>query len=70
MDESDPYPTLLGIDWAFDENVMLNLKKRKILFEAHTLHVIVPLDSYEGDKYNKPINKDSQSSIIEISIKS
>jgi hypothetical protein len=29
MDESDPYPTLLGIDWAFDNNVVLNLKKRQ-----------------------------------------
>jgi hypothetical protein len=28
MDESDPYPALLGIDWAFDNNVVLNLKKR------------------------------------------
>jgi hypothetical protein len=27
MDESDPYPTLFGIDWAFENNVVLNLKK-------------------------------------------
>jgi len=28
MDYSDQYPTLLGIDWAFDNNAMLKLKKR------------------------------------------
>jgi hypothetical protein len=28
MDDSDPYPALLGINWAFDNNVALNLKKR------------------------------------------
>jgi hypothetical protein len=28
MDDFDPYPALLGIDWAFDNNVVLNLKKR------------------------------------------
>jgi hypothetical protein len=28
MDDSDPYPAFLGIDWAFDNNAMLNLKKR------------------------------------------
>jgi hypothetical protein len=28
MDDSDPYHALLGIDWAFDNNAMLNLKKR------------------------------------------
>jgi hypothetical protein len=38
MDESDPYPALLGIDWAFDNNVVLNLKKRKMSFETDTLH--------------------------------
>jgi hypothetical protein len=27
MDDFDPYPTLLGIDWAFKNNVVLNLKK-------------------------------------------
>jgi hypothetical protein len=27
MDDYDPYPALLGIDWAFDNNVVLNLKK-------------------------------------------
>jgi hypothetical protein len=37
MDESDPYPTLLGIDWAFDNNVVLNLKKRQMSFETDTL---------------------------------
>jgi len=28
MDKFDPYPPLLGIDWAFDNNAVLNLKKR------------------------------------------
>jgi hypothetical protein len=49
MDESDPYPALLGIDWAFDNNVVLNLKKRQMSFETDTLCVVMPLDPYEGD---------------------
>jgi hypothetical protein len=28
MDDSDPYPTLLGIDWIFENNIVLNLKKQ------------------------------------------
>jgi hypothetical protein len=39
MDESDPYPALLGIDWDFDNNVVLNLKKHQMSFETDTLHV-------------------------------
>jgi hypothetical protein len=27
MDDSDPYPSLLGIDQAFENDVVLNLKK-------------------------------------------
>jgi hypothetical protein len=65
MDESDTYPALLGIDWAFDNNVVLNLKKRQISFETNTLHVVTPLDPYEGDKYNEPVDEDVWSSIIE-----
>ena len=33
MDGSNPYPTLLGIDWAIDMNGIINLKKRKMIFE-------------------------------------
>jgi hypothetical protein len=27
MDDSYPYPSLLGIDWEFDNNVVLNMKQ-------------------------------------------
>jgi hypothetical protein len=27
MDDLDPYPTLLGIDWAFENNAILNMRK-------------------------------------------
>jgi hypothetical protein len=65
MDDSDPYPALLDIGRAFDNNAMLNLNKGKILFETCTMYMITPLDPNEGDKYNEPINEDAQNSIIE-----
>ena len=45
---SNPYPTLLGIDWAIDMNVVINMKKRKMIFEKKSLRVVVPLDPAEG----------------------
>jgi hypothetical protein len=66
MDDLDPYSSLLGIDWQFDNNVMLNLKKRQILYEIDTLCVIAPLYPNEGDRYNEDMNGDVQRSIIEI----
>jgi len=33
VDDSNPYPLLLGIDWAFDMNAVINLKERSMKFE-------------------------------------
>jgi hypothetical protein len=57
MDDSHPYPTLLGIDWAFHNYPLLNLKKRQMLVETDTLHMVSPLDPNEGDRYNEPVDE-------------
>jgi len=51
----------MGIDWAFDNNAVLNLKKRKMSFETNTLCVVASLDPYGGDIYNEVIDEDAQS---------
>jgi hypothetical protein len=51
VDDSCPYPTLLGIDWAFNNSTVVGLKKRKMTFEGHGLRVIAPLDPDEGHRY-------------------
>jgi hypothetical protein len=33
VDGTTPYPTLLGLDWAFDNQAIINLNTRKITFE-------------------------------------
>jgi len=48
MDDSNPYPALLGIDWATDMNGVINPKKRKMIFEKKSLCVVVSLDPTEG----------------------
>ena len=44
VDESRPFPTLLGIDWAFDNHDIINLKTRKMIFESGNFTVVSPLD--------------------------
>ena len=56
MDDNNPYPALLGIDWPMDMNGFINLKKRKMIFEKKSLRVIVPLDPAEGKCYTEPIH--------------
>jgi hypothetical protein len=43
-----PYLVLLGIDWAFNNSIVVDLKKRKMTFEGYGLRVIAPLDLDEG----------------------
>jgi hypothetical protein len=33
VDNTSPYPTLLGLEWAFDKQSIINFKTRKMIFE-------------------------------------
>jgi len=60
FDDSNPYPALLGIDWAIDMNGVINRKRWKMTFERKSLWVIVSLDPAEGKHYTKLVrDKDS-----------
>jgi hypothetical protein len=54
VDGTTPYPTLLGLDWAFDNQAIINLKTRKMKFESGEYRVIVPLDPLEGERFVEP----------------
>ncbi len=57
IDDNNPYPMLLGIDWATHMNGVVNLKKRKMIFEKNSLRVVVSLDPVEeGSRYTKPVD--------------
>ena len=54
MGDKDPYPALLGIDWAYDNYAVIDLKKDTMMFEADGIKVVQPLDPYVGPRYMKP----------------
>ena len=56
IDDSNPYPVLLGIDWATNMNRVINLKKHKMTFEKKSLRVIIPLDPVEGSRYSELVH--------------
>jgi hypothetical protein len=53
VDGTTPYPTLLGLDWEFDNQAIINLKTRKMKFELGEYRVIEPLDPLEGERFVK-----------------
>jgi hypothetical protein len=54
VDGTRPYPTLLGLDWEFDNQAIINLKMRKMTFELGEYRVISPLDPSEGERFVEP----------------
>jgi hypothetical protein len=44
VDDTTPYPALPGMDWAFNNHTIINLKTRKMTFESGEYRIIAPLD--------------------------
>jgi hypothetical protein len=65
VDDSFPYPAFLGIDWAFDNSIVVDLKKRHIKFERDGLRVIAPLDRDEVQRYIDPIREEDHAYELE-----
>jgi hypothetical protein len=57
VDESIPFPTLLGIDWAFDNHAIINLKTRKMIFDTGNFKVVAPLYPSDYEIYVEPMHK-------------
>ena len=51
---SSPYPALLVLDWDFDNQTIINLKTRNMIFESGQYIFITPFDPSEGGWYVEP----------------
>ena len=60
IDDSNPYPALLGIEWAIANAAVINLKKRQMTFEGKGLRVIIPLDPSQGKRYTETFKDEDQ----------
>jgi hypothetical protein len=58
VDDSCPYPTLLGIDWALHNLTIVDLKKRRMTFEGNGLKFIAPHNPDEVCRYIEPIREE------------
>jgi hypothetical protein len=65
VDDNFPYPALLGIDWAFNNSTVVDLKKRHMKFERDGLSFIAPLDPDEGPRYTEPIQEEDHAYELE-----
>jgi hypothetical protein len=58
VDGTTPYPTLLGLDWVFDNQAIINLKTRKMTFESGEYRFIAPLYPSEAEIFVEPTSLD------------
>jgi hypothetical protein len=65
MDEKDPYLSLLGIDWAYDNYGVIDLKKKTMTFDSDGIRVIQPLDPYQGPWYIEPVDDAMERDVLE-----
>lgn len=63
--EKDPYPSLLGIDWYFENYVMIDLKKEIMDFEYDGFRVSFSLEIYFGPTYTEAAQEALESNVID-----
>ena len=63
--DTNPYPTLLGIDQAIDNHTIINFKKRLLSFEDKEMRVVSPIDPLEGQRYVEPVYNEGQGDYLD-----
>jgi len=58
MDDRNPYRAFLGTEWAFYNNVIINLKKRQMSFEDGKNRVMTPIDPSYGQRYVEQVKEE------------
>jgi hypothetical protein len=51
VDDTTPYPKFLVLDWEFDNQAIIKLKRRKMTFDSGEYKFIVPLDPFVGERF-------------------
>jgi hypothetical protein len=51
VNDTTPYLTLLGLDWAFDNQAIINLKTWMMTFKLGEYKVIEPLDPSKRERF-------------------
>ena len=66
VDDTTPYPALLGIYWEIENQTIINFKRRILLFEDDEMRVVAPLNPLEGQRYVEPVFNERQGGHLSI----
>ena len=65
VDDTNPYPALLGIDWAINNQTIINFKKRILSFRDNDMRVVYPIDPLEGQRCIEPVYSEGQGDYLD-----
>ena len=65
VDDMNPYPMLLGIDWEIDNQTIINFKKIILSFKDDEMRLVSPIDLLEGQRYVEPVNSEGQGDYLD-----
>ena len=55
VDNTTPYPALLGIEWEMENQTIINFKRRILSFEDDKIWVVAPIEPLEALRYIEPV---------------
>jgi hypothetical protein len=65
MGDKEPYLALLGIDWEYENYVVIDLKRDTVTFDANGIKVVQSLDLYLGLRYTKLVDNNIESKFLD-----
>ena len=71
VDDTNPYPALLGIDWAIENQNIINFKKMILSSEDSEtskdseIRVVVPIDFLKGHKYVESVHNEGKDNYLD-----
>ena len=65
VDDTNPYPTISGIDWVINNQTIVNFKKIILSFEDSELRVVAPIVPLEGQRYVEPVHSEGQGNYLD-----
>ena len=65
VDDTNTYPTLLGIDWTINNYTIINFKKRILSFEDEEMRVVSPIDPLKGQRYVEHVYNEGHGDYLE-----
>ena len=60
VDDTNPYPILLWIDWCINNQTIINFKKRILSFEDSKMRMVAPIDPLEGQLNFEPVHSEGR----------